>query len=64
MVVTAPEEMVDHEPREYYLRCDAGAESFLVRRYVENVRSTIFANTFDVERMAVQRNRDLKSVGF
>lgn len=64
VVVTALEEMVDQEPQDYYLHCDARAESFLVRKYVDTVKSAVFTNTFDVERMAVQRNRDLKSVGF
>lgn len=58
VVVTKMEEILkqnqfDYE-KNYYLYCDAGTESFLIRRYIE----------LDVDKMAVQRNRDLKSVGF
>jgi hypothetical protein len=58
------DQMLGEFPDDYYLHCDAGAESFLIRRYVAKEKSAIFTNTFDVQKMVVQRNRDLKSVGF
>jgi hypothetical protein len=64
IVIKKIEEMIDEKPKDYFLHCDSGVESFLIRKYVATEKSAIFTNTFEVERMAIQRNRDLKSVGF
>lgn len=66
VVVTDMWQMFDgiNTTRDYYLHCDAGTDGFLFRHWVSYENNMFFKDPIEVERMAIQRNRDLKSVGF